>query len=211
MIEVIHYQYEENERSFEGAISKYYDEARTLLPGLPEKMCIYFSNEGIIPETGMGGHAHNSEIITISIDPEFKDKRTQVADIRPTIFHESFHTYQNYTFEGPKYSGIESAIYEGMATVFERQYAGKDQPYGNWHAVPTEKLELWLRILSEIDQDEYERDWQQWKFYHEEIQERWIAYKLGVFIVDKVLSKQGVDITGLKDKTAKEVLDLYKK
>lgn len=211
MIEVIHYQYDKNEKTFEGDISHYYTEVRKLLPELPEKMHIFFSDTGIIPETGIGGHAHNSEIVTISIDPDFKDKHKQAADIRPTIFHEAFHVYQNFTYEGPQYPALEGAVYEGMATVFERQYADTAQPYGDWNHTPVERLKQWVTLLKNIDQEEYEQDWQQWKFYHDKFHEQWIAYKAGVFVVDTVLSRYKLDILDLRDKSAEDVLNLYGK
>lgn len=117
MIKVIHYQNESTEKPLEAIISESYDEVRKLLPKLPSKIQIYFSDYGIIPESGVGGFAYNHGIITVSIDPNFKDKEKQLKDIRPTIFHESFHISQNYTGKSGPFSAIENAIYEGMATV----------------------------------------------------------------------------------------------
>ena len=206
MIKVIHYQNEASDKTFENDISRYYDEVRSMFLILPETINIYFSNRNILAETGVGGHAHNFEIITISIDPAFKNKQKQANDVRATIFHEAFHIYQNFTYEGPLYSAIESAIYEGTATVFERQYAGVMQPYGDWHTTKMAKLKQWTKLLSNISVEDYEKDWQQWKFFHEDFQEQWISYKVGAYIVDEVLRRYALDIIELRNKTAKEVL-----
>lgn len=112
MIKVIHYQNESTEKPFEAIISKSYDEVHELLPNvLSSKIQIYFSDYGIIPESGVGGFAYSNDIITVSIDPNFKEKEKQLRDIRPTIFHESFHISQNYTGKSGPFSAIENVIY----------------------------------------------------------------------------------------------------
>jgi hypothetical protein len=107
MIKIIHYLNESAEKPLEASISKYYDEVRELLPELPKTVKIYFSDYGIIPESGVGGFAYSHDTITISIDPDFQDKKKQLKDIRPTIFHEVFHQYQNYTGGSGPFSAIE--------------------------------------------------------------------------------------------------------
>jgi len=54
MIKVIHYQNASTEKPLEAIISESYDEVRKLLPKLPSKIQIYFSDYGIIPESGVG-------------------------------------------------------------------------------------------------------------------------------------------------------------
>jgi len=88
MIKVIHYQNELTEKPLEVTISESYNEVRKLLPKLPKKIQIYFSDYGIIPESGIGGFAYSHDTITVSIDPNFQDKEKQLKEIRPTIFHE---------------------------------------------------------------------------------------------------------------------------
>ncbi len=132
MIEVIHYQNKAYELPFEPLIFSSLDEVRKLLPNLPESIQIYFSDYGILENIGVGGYAYSSNIITISLDPNFDDKKKQEANIRPTVFHESFHLSQRFTGEDGPFSAIDNAIYEGMATVFEREYAGAFEPYGDY-------------------------------------------------------------------------------
>jgi len=212
MIDVIHYLNESIEKPLVPKISEYYDEVCKLLPGLPETLQIYFSDYGIIPETGVGGFAYSHDIVTISIDPEFKDKERQFKDIRPKIFHEVFHLYQHFTSEDDSpLSAIEDAIYEGMATVFERDYEGTLQPYGDYREASLANLKYWVSELEKIGSEYYEDKalFQKWKFYNKDLKERWISYKVGVWIVDQVLMKKKLTILDLKDRTAKEVFALY--
>lgn len=209
MIKVIHYQNEEIDKKFEASISKYYDEVRKLLPELPKSIQIYFSDYGILPDAGVGGFAYAPEIITISIDPDFKDKDAQRRELRATIFHEAFHVNQNYTGEGGPFSAVENALYEGMATVFEREYCGKWQPYGDYRKTTTELLQQWLEELQNLSLKEFEENYSDWKFYHPKLKEQWIVYKVGTWLVDEVLARYKLTIMDLCNKTAKDVLDLH--
>jgi uncharacterized protein YjaZ len=209
MIKVIHYQNESTEKPLEAVISKSYDQVCKLLPKLPKRIEIYFSDYGIIPESGLGGFAYSPTTITISIDPNFKDKEKQLKEIRPTIFHESFHVLQNYTGASGPFSAIDNAIYEGMATVFEREYCGIWQPYGDYRETTEQKLEQWIDDLEKLSLKDFEKNYSEWKFYHSKFKERWIVYKAGTWIIDQVLQKHKLRILDLSNKTAAEVLDLY--
>jgi len=211
MIEVIHHQNKSYEKPFETAIAESYDEARGLLPSLPATVQIYFSDYSILPDSGIGGYAYSRDIITISLAPDFKDREKQLSSIRPTVFHEAFHLCQHFTGENGPFSGIENALYEGMATVFEREYAGVFEPYGDYRQVPDTKLKEWVEVLRKLGAEEFadEKVYPKWKFYHPELQERWIAYRTGAWMVDRVLKDQGLDILDLQTKTAADVLSLY--
>lgn len=192
-------------------ISESYKEVRGLLPKLPETIKIYFSDYGIIPESGVGGYAYAHDIITISIDPNFGDKKKQADEIRSTIFHESFHIFQNYTGESGPFSAIENTIYEGMATVFEREYCGIWQPYGDYRKTSAEKLKKWMVDLQQLSPEDFQDNYVDWKFFHPKFKERWIVYRTGTWIIDRVLQKNKLSILDLSNKTAAEILALYGK
>ncbi len=209
MIKVIHYQNESTEKPLEEIISESYAGVCKLLPKLPTEIQIYFSDYGIIPESGVGGFAYDHDIITVSIDPNFKDKEKQLRNIRPTIFHESFHISQNYTGKSGPFSAIENAIYEGMATVFEREYCGIWQPYGDYRKTSEEKLNAWIKGLQQMSLEDFENSYNDWKFFHPKLKERWMVYKSGTWMIDQVLHKHKLTIIDLNPKTAAEVLDMY--
>lgn len=211
MIEIIHYQNESVEKMFEASISEYYDQVCKILPNLPETMKIYFSDYGIIPERGVGGYAYSHDIITVSIDPNFKNKKKQLKDIRPTIFHEAFHLYQNYTGESGSFSAVENAVYEGMATVFEREFCGIWQPYGDYRKTSGDNLKLWFKDLLEMGLEDFQNNYSDWKFYHPKLKERWIVYKVGTWVIDQVIETKNLTILDLSEKSAVDVLKLYKK
>jgi len=213
MIEIIHHQNQAYELPFETLISDSLDEVRNLLPNLPASIQIYFSDYGILEDTGIGGYAYSSDIITISLDPNFDNKGKQEASIRPTVFHESFHLSQRFTGEDGPFSAIDNALYEGMATVFEREYAGVFEPYGDYRQTSEEKLKQWTEELRKLSAEVFanEEVYSKWKFYHPELKERWIAYRTGTWLVDEVLKKKGLTILDLRTKKAADVLSMYDK
>jgi len=213
MIKVIHYQNKTYEQPIVPLISDSLDEVRKLLPNLPESIQIYFSDYGILEDTGIGGYAYSSDIITISLDSNFDDKDKQEANIRPTVFHESFHLSQRFTGEDGPFSAIDNALYEGMATVFEREYAGVFEPYGDYRQISEEKLKQWTEELRKLSSEVFadEKVYSKWKFYHPELKERWIAYRTGTWLVDEVLKKKGLTILDLRTKKAADVLSMYDK
>ena len=211
MIKVIHYKNELTEKPLEVTISESYNEVRKLLPKLPKKIQIYFSDYGIIPESGIGGFAYSHDTITLSIDPNFQDKEKQLKEIRPTIFHESLHVLQKYTGESGPFTAIENAIYEGIATVFEREYCGVWQPYGDYRNTSEKKLKTWIQDLQRMSLDEFEKNYKDWKFFHPKFKERWIVYKTGTWMIDQILQKNKLTVIDLSSKTATEILDIYNK
>jgi len=213
MIEVIHYQNKSYELPFEPLMSESLIEVRKLLPNLPKSIQIYFSDYGILKDTGIGGYAYSSDIITISLDPNFDDKEKQEANIRPTLFHESFHLSQRFTGEDGPFSAIDNALYEGMATVFERDYAGVFEPYGDYRQISEEKLKQWAEELRTLSAEVFaeEEVYSKWKFYHPKLKERWIAYRTGAWLVDEVLKKNELTILDLRTKKAADILSMYDK
>ncbi len=209
MIKVIHYQDETTERPLEAIIGEYYDGVRKLLPELPETIQVYFSDYGILAGSGVGAFAYAHDILTISIDPYFKNKNKQRNEIRAAIFHESFHLYQNFTSKDGPFSAIDNALYEGMATIFEREYCGIWQPYGDYRMVTEEKLKLWMNELRQLSLEDFRNNYREWKFFHPKYNARWIVYKVGTWMIDQILQDHTLTIFDLSFKTAAEILKLY--
>lgn len=211
MIEVINYHNEEYEKPLESDIERYYDEVRNLLPELPSSVKVYFGDYGLVPELGVGGFAYTKDIMSLSLDSNFSSREDLGNNLRSTVFHESFHQYQGFTGDGPPRSGIENAIYEGMATVFENTFTNSIQPYGDYSGCDEDSLSRWKNELDKLSPEDFQNEniYRKWKFYHNDYGERWIAYKTGVWIVDNVMSKYDLKILDLRDKTAAEVLELF--
>ena len=116
------------------------------------------------------------------------------------MFHESYHIAQGYTGEMGGISPIEVAVYEGAATVFERDIAQSKPEYGSYDE---EKVKGWLETINTLP-DAY--DWYAWKVYDEADKESYKSYKVGVYIIDQAIKKSGKTIVELNGLSAKEIL-----
>lgn len=192
-----------------------YSEVRTLLPNLPKTIRIYFDNWYLLPETGAGGFAYSADTLTMSFDPSFTNKQQQSHDLRATVFHESYHLAQGHTFIQPTAEyrhTLDSAVYEGMASVFEREYAAPSILPGTYTGETDQQLQEWADSLANISMADYTNPdtelWIKWALYDKESQQRWRIYKVGTWIVDKAVRQSGKDILSLYTATAAEILEL---
>ncbi len=190
-----------------------YDEVRALLPELPESMNIWLDNSVLISETGDGGFAYAPNTITIAYDMDFADKEAQQRSLRATIFHEAFHIMQGHTHEEPRaaYStALDSALYEGAATAFEREYAGSKPLWGEYGVASDELLAQWREELQKIAINDYLNPdtglWQQWAAYDPSDNQRWKLYKTGTWLVDQYLNTTNQNVLAIVHTPAEAIL-----
>ena len=219
MLEIINHLENKNaEAQTIELIQAAYSEVRELLPELPESLQIYFDNWYIIPETGEGGFAYAPGILTMSFDPDFADKKVQKAHVRSTVFHESYHLAHGHTYEDAKLPyrhALDSAVYEGCASVFERDSTHPDPLPGNYDKCTEQQLQAWTDALAAISNEDYKNGdtglWIKWAIYDKETGERWRVYKVGAWIVDQALANSGLNVLDLRTKSAEEILALANK
>lgn len=184
------------------AIRQAYQEARELLPEIPEDVTfVCEANElDTIPETGSGGYTRHSRFIVISINPGFPSgKEKIISDMRGVVFHELHHAAR---YESGVYhrTFLEIAIMEGLATVFERDYASSKPLWGNYNS---EDARLWLQeVIDTTDLDHY-----QYMFKHPDGR-RWVGYKVGTYIIDRATKASDKSILELTALTGDEILTL---
>lgn len=196
-------------------INAAYDEARGCMPELPENLKIYYDNWFLIPETGDGGFAYASDILTMSFASDFADPELQASHVRSTVFHELFHLAHGHTNQNPTLPyrhALDSAVYEGCASVFERDYTQPKILPGDYSACDEAELQQWADALVEISNNDYCNGdtglWVKWALYDNETDERWKVYKVGTWIVDRVLRSSGKNVLELRTLTAEQILNL---
>jgi uncharacterized protein YjaZ len=189
----------------EGVFREYEPRVRELLPELSDNLQVYVYDEDIIPETGTGGYAYSPSILSLSLDNNFVAKKRQRNALVGTIFHESFHLVQGHTAHDSHASytsALDSAIYEGCATVFEREYTDEQPLWGDYSMHSSSDLRNWRDALSHISPEEWLRNdgelWKRWSFYDADDGQRWKAYKVGVWTVDSCLRQTGKDIRDMR-------------
>jgi hypothetical protein len=160
-------------------------EVRQLLPSLPVDLEFNFDNQYLIPDIGTGGFTLSKKRVALSFDPNFQgDKEDQLQNLRASVFHEGYHVVQGFTGEDYQedMAAIYNAIYEGAATVFERDKAGVAPPWGEY--LDDEAMTDWIGEIKALPQG---YDWQKYKFYDAETDRQWVMYKVGTYITDKAL------------------------
>jgi hypothetical protein len=203
MVEIINSLHKvELEEDLVDSISKFYDEVRELLPELPETIQIYFDNEFLQNEIGVGGFAYDYDIITISFDENFSNKELQRRELRGIIFHESYHLAHGFYAQKPAKSPLHIAVYEGAAGVFQRDIAGIER-IGSFNN--DAEMTQWYEKVKPLDNN---FDWYKWKVYDEESGKHAILYALGTYIIDRAIRLSKMSILDLRHKSADEILKL---
>lgn len=211
LITVEHFENEDVERLFIEEINTAYEELRTLLPQLPKQIRIIFGTSYDYGEDGATGSSISSDLIRIGINPDVEDRSRQHAKMRQLVFHEGYHVAQGFDMDS-RFSALDSAVYEGCATVFEREYAHSTPKWGNYQKEDATTLQRWYNEMSGITADQYFEEsgetWQKWAFYDPETDESWRVYKVGTWIVDQVLAQSKYTILDLCSMSAEEIRSL---
>jgi uncharacterized protein YjaZ len=86
-------------------------------------------------------------------------------------------------------SFMEGVVSEGLATVFERDFGGRETPWGEY----PEDVEEWVTELLELP---VSAPYNQWMFQHPDGR-RWIGYRAGTYIVDQAILASGFSAADL--------------
>lgn len=176
-------------------------EVRQLLPGLPPQLELTARpGTDVIKEVGATAAAMPPNAVMWTVDPGHGAGVVAVAEkeLRATLFHEFHHLVRSAS--GDPRTIAEHAIHEGMATAFERDFAGVDRPWG--HRPPDiSALEAELLALpagAKVGD---------WIFAHPDGR-RWIGLRVGTAWVDRARAKSGRTSADLVKVRAGEILDL---
>ena len=176
-------------------------EVRLLLPGLPARIQLTVRpGSDVIEETGETGAAMPPDAIMWTVDPQRNGGVDAVAQkwLRASLFHELHHLAR--AARQPPKSLIDHAIHEGMATVFERDLAGAEVP---WGAYP-ENIDQWSDELTRLADDSSVKDW----LYNHPDGRRWIGIKVGTYWVDRAIAKSGRSVGEFTTLSSAEMLEL---
>lgn len=201
---------EDFESAYAPVIRDAYSSSSQLLKNLPENLTIKFTNSGADENTGVGGFAESPHQLNVAIAKDFFDSAAQLRNLRAVIFHELFHINHGFTFEQSPFTALDAAIYEGCAVQFEREYGNGEATYADFSQHTEEELSDWLRQLEAVGTKYFEDNetWHKWAFYNPELNQKWIVYKVGIWVVGKILNQNTLNVLELQDKTPSEILKL---
>lgn len=212
-VSVVAFENELIEKDFLSEISKSYDELKKFLPELPQSLKVYFGTNYDYGESGVTGSAISADSIKIGIDPNAEDRAKQHDKVRSIVFHEGYHISHGFHL-GREFSALESAVYEGCATVFERDYAQSSPKWADYQKEGSEKLHQWYEAMKHITTEQYfeptGETWRKWAFYDPETEESWRVYKVGTWIIDEVMDKNELSPIDLNSMSAEEILAIWK-
>ncbi len=203
MIKVIkHFSSQDVEKDILKVAEKALSDSKKLLLSVPDNIEIYFDNFCLLKEHGVGGFAYSNKIITIAYDEKFPDKIAQSEYLYQTFLHELYHLSHGYFSVDFECTPLEEAIYEGAATLFEKEHAESEAPYSEYDPSLVEEQLANVKLLNE------DYDLKKWKIYDKESGQRWILYKVGTFIVERAIKNSGKSIIELNSLNAQEILKL---
>jgi hypothetical protein len=209
-INVLSFEDQEVNSLFLPKIKESYDELKALLPRLPETMNIEFGTNYDYGEDGVTGSALSSNSMKIGIRLDQENRASQFAKIRPTVMHEGYHIGQGFYNTKPC-SALEAAIYEGCATVFERDFLDSKPRWADYSMHDEETLRHWLDEIRTITADQYfepnGETWRKWAFYDAETDASWRIYKTGTWLVDAVIQKTELNAIELNSLSADEIMN----
>lgn len=208
-INVVHFENEEVNTLFLQKIIEAYNSLKALLPNLPETINISFGTNYAYGQDGVTGSALSSDSMKIGTRIDQEDRASQFDRIKPVIFHEGYHIGQGF-YNSEPCSAIEAAIYEGCATIFEREYTNSSPKWSDYSGHDEETLRAWFEEMKTITADQYfERSgdtWRKWAFFDPDTKESWKTYKVGTWIVENIISKTELNIIELNSMSANEIL-----
>ena len=141
MIEIINHLNGSTREKFSLIIVAAYKDANRLLDNLPENIRVNIRGDNASEVTGVGGFTQSRSQIDIAVVENFPDPSLQTINLRGVVFHELFHVQQNFTYDKSPFTAIDSAIYEGCALAFEKNYAGCPAIYSDYSQYSDEQLQ----------------------------------------------------------------------
>jgi uncharacterized protein YjaZ len=181
--------------------------AGKLLPKAPKDITFlvqaFNPNWDVIPEYGSGAYTKHERLILLSIDPGLPyGEEKQLEYVRYAVFHEMNHASRfNQGLYHPEF--LDRCIFEGLATVFERDKAGAEPLYGEYDA---EECRVWLEEIEAEFSDDMNYEYM---FQHKDGR-KWIGYKVGTWIVDEALKHSKKNIMQLTELDCTEIRGLAK-
>jgi len=157
---------------------------RRLLPAAPASLELRLgTGANVIPETGETATTLPPDIVVVTVDPghEGGAMGVLVGNLKAIVFHETHHLVRDRQI--PRRRLVDAVVSEGMASVFERDFAGTVPP---WTDYP-EDVADWAEELFALPADVDRRPW----LVEHPDGRRWIGYRVGTYLVERAMRSTG--------------------
>jgi uncharacterized protein YjaZ len=146
--------------------------------------------------------------VKIFLDPTVElEAAERTRRLHGAVLHEAMHVVQRFTMweyrDRTPPPALEHAVFEGCATVFERERAGTAPPWAR--VEDDETMQAWTAEVAALGTD---FDWRRWKFYDPDTGRDLVLYRVGTFVVDRALAATGAEIESLAERAVTEIAAL---
>jgi uncharacterized protein YjaZ len=174
-------------------------EVRRHLPALAPNITLRVrSGKEVIPEIGATAEVAPPDWLVWTVDAERPEGVVNIAEthLRGALFHEFHHLVRGSAITPG--TMMDQVITEGLATAFERDFAGESRPWADYPgevAKWVEEIPAWPEAAT--------RDG--WFFRHPDGR-RWVGYKAGTYLVDRAMKRLNRSSAELVATPADEIL-----
>lgn len=167
-------------------------EVRQFLPGLPQQIILRVDSgtEYVIPELGAGGTPLPPDMVVWIVDPTHPDGVLKIAQqhLRNALFHELHHLVRFTAL--PRVERMDRVVSEGLASAFERDFAGT-YPWTDYPADAVTLVDQLLAAPADENLDE---------------KRRWTTYHAGTYLADRAMRTLGKNAAELATTSTEEIL-----
>jgi hypothetical protein len=191
----------EERRAIADIASQAAAEVRRHLPALAGRLTVRIrTGSDVIAETGETGTVAAPDLVVWTIDPNRPEGALAIirTQLRGSLFHELHHLVRDTALASP--SLMDRVVTEGLATAFERDYAGVRVPWGDYGP----EVNGWVDELLRLPPDTPPGAW----LYSHPDGRRWIGLKAGTYLADRARERSGCSASALVSATTAEVLRL---
>lgn len=175
-------------------------EVRRALPQLPQTLIVEVSaGSNVIPETGETGYTSAPNLLSWVVDTRRSEGVVAIAnrELRGTMFHELHHLVRDRVVA--RATLMDQVVSEGLATVFERDFAHVKVPWGDY---PPE-ARAWVEELRALPSD---APVGKWLYETHADGRRWIGLKAGTYLADRAIATTGKSAADLVTTPTADVL-----
>lgn len=158
----------------------------------------------LIKITHDNGCTYNSSLIELAFDNEYAAEHPEqiIKQARAMVFHEMNHAARFHLgIWHWRESFLDYCVLEGLATVFAREYAGYDAPWGQYSE---NDVKAWLKEVKKAGKDIKDEEY----MYTHPDGRKWIGYKVGTYIVDQAMKNSGKSVIELTRLEFEDIMKL---
>ena len=174
-------------------------DVRRVLPTLPRQLLLYVeAGDNVIEQTGDQGSAVPPNKLYWTVDPSRGVVSMADTQLRPTLVSTLYYLARGVAGNRPTPSLMDEVVSAGLATAFERDFAGATYPWGDY----PDDVSDWVNELSGLPATAPREHWMR---RHPDGR-RWIGRRAGTYLVDQAIRASGRSAAELVSTSTEDIL-----